>query len=286
MRFPILLLAIFFCSASWAQSVQFYEEKIAAFHGHLAAAKADDARAAACDSMQVYFRRLMDLPEAMTYPFEAFKFCKIKSSDSRVRIFNWNLPYEDGSHLYFGFVLVKEKKDKPHWWVELKDAIKDQDKMENRLLPQDRWLGALYYEIIPMSKKNCDTYTLLGWDGKDKLSTRKIIDVLHLQNNKVRFGENVFKAGENVRKRMILEYSEDVSASVKYYESDKCILFDHLSPKSPMMAGVYSEYGPDGTYDMLVLKKGKWELLENVDITKFVERDSKPFIDPRTGKRQ
>ena len=270
MRFPILLIALFFGSASWAQSVQFYEEKIAAFHGNLAAAKADDARAAACDSMQVYFRKLMDLPEAMSYPFEAFKFCKIKSSDNRVRIFNWNLPYEDGSHLYFGFVLVKEKKDKPHWWVELKDAVKDQDKIENRLLPQDRWLGALYYEIIPMSKKNCDTYTLLGWDGKDKLSTRKIIDVLHLQNNKVRFGENVFKAGENVRKRMVLEYSEDVSASVKYYENDKCILFDHLSPKSPMMAGVYSEYGPDGTYDMLVLKKGNWELLENVNITTLV----------------
>ncbi|MEN9639137.1 MAG: hypothetical protein RLZZ262_1005 [Bacteroidota bacterium] len=286
MRFSLFFITLLFCSVGFGQSVQLFEERIAAYHGDLAAANNDDARQVACDSMVVNFRKLMVLPEAMNYPFEAFKFCKLKSSDGRLRIFNWNLPYEDGSHIYYGFVLVKDKKDKPHWWVELKDAVKDQDKMENRLLPQDRWLGALYYEIIPMSKKNCDTYTLLGWDGKDKLTTRKIIEVLHIQNNKVRFGENVFKGAENVRKRMLLEYSEEVSASVKYYEKEKCILFDHLSPKSPMMAGVYSEYGPDGTYDLLVMKKGKWEFQENVDISKFVQRDSKPFIDPRSGKRQ
>ena len=283
-----VILSVLLCVAgvSPAQSVQYYEEKIAYHHSQLAAASNDTIRELACDSMRIHFEKMLVLPEAMTYPFGAFKFCALISADERMRLFNWNLPYQDGTHKYFGYVLVKEKKDKPHWYVELSDAIKDQDKIENRLLPQDRWLGALYYEIIPMTKKNCDTYTLLGWDGKDRLSTRKIIDVINIQNKKVRFGENAFKAGENVRKRMLLEYSEEVSASVKYYEREKCILFDHLSPKSPMMAGIYSDYGPDGTYDMLVLKKGKWELLENVDISKFVDKGSKPFIDPRTGRRQ
>jgi hypothetical protein len=37
---------------------------------------------------------------------------------------------------------------------------------------------------------------------------------------------------------------------------------------------------------MLVLKKGKWELMENVDISEFIGRDDKPFFDPRTGRRQ
>jgi hypothetical protein len=286
MKYFFLIGILLFTDALRAQDVQFFEEKISGFYSDLATAKTDSARTASCDSMNVYFRELVLLPEAMSYGFPAFKFCKMGSPDQRVRIFNWNLPYEDGTHLYFGYVLVKEKKDIPHWYVELKDAIKDQDKIENRLLPQDRWLGALYYEMIPMARKNCDTYTLLGWDGKDKLSTRKIIDVLHIQNKKVRFGENVFKAGEGVRKRMILEYSEEVSASVKHYEKQGCILFDHLSPKSPMMTGIYSEYGPDGTYDMLVLKKGKWELRENIDISDFVGGDQKPFFDPRTGKRQ
>ena len=284
----VFLLLLFLAShrGGHAQTVQFFEEQIGGFHSKLAGAKEDSTRQAACDSMCTYFRELVKLPEAMSYSFPLFKFCKLLSSDGRVRIFNWNLPYQDGTHLYYAFVLVQEDKDELQWHVELKDAIKDQDKIENRLLPQDRWLGALYYEIIPMAKKKCDTYTLMGWDGKDRLSTRKIIDVLHIQNKKVRFGENVFKAGEGVRKRMVLEYSEDVSASVKYYPKEKCILLDHLSPKSPMMAGIYSEYGPDGTYDMLVLKKGKWELMENVDISEFIGRDDKPFFDPRTGRRQ
>jgi hypothetical protein len=287
MRILLILLLFSLPIASRAEhAVQYYEEKIAQFYGQLADAKSDDVRINACDSMRLLFQELVSLPEAMTYPFAAFKFCTLISPDNRMRLFNWNLPFEDGTHQYFGYILVKEKKDKPHWSIELKDAIKDQDKIENRLLPQDRWLGALYYEIIPMAKKNCDTYTLLGWDGKDRLTTRKIIEVVHIQNKKVRFGENVFKSNENVRKRMVLEYSEDVSASVKYYNKEKCILLDHLSPKSPMMTGIYSDYGPDGTYDMLVIRKGKWELLENVDVSEFVQRDSKPFFDPRNGRRQ
>jgi hypothetical protein len=138
-----------------------------------------------------------------------------------------------------------------------------------------------------MDKKGrSDTYTLLGWDGKDNLTTRKIIDALTITGKKIRLGAGIFAAEDNVRKRYILEYSNEVSASVKYYPKKNCIVMDHLSPKNPMMTGVFADYGPDGTYHLFLMKNGKWEYIDNIDITEFAEGNDKPFYDPRPARRK
>jgi hypothetical protein len=61
---------------------------------------------------------------------------------------------------------------------------------------------------------------------------------------------------------------------------------DHLAPKNPMMTGVYADYGPDGTYDLYQLEKGKFELHEKIDISEFAEDDERPYVDPRTRRRR
>ncbi|MFM7234319.1 MAG: hypothetical protein ACKOZM_06985, partial [Flavobacteriales bacterium] len=72
--------------------------------------------------------------------------------------------------------------------------------------------------------------------------------------------------------------------SVKYYPKKNCIVMDHLSPKSPMMQGIYADYGPDGSYCMLQLKKDKWEFIDMVDVSQFSEDDNRPYRDPRKLK--
>ncbi|MFM7727306.1 MAG: hypothetical protein ACKO7B_11430, partial [Flavobacteriales bacterium] len=213
------------------------------------------------------------------------KFCTLISKDHHIRLLNWNLPYRDGTYKYFCFLLVWNDENKHFTWHELQDTIHEPEKLETRFLNPEKWLGALYFDIIPMTKKGkSTTYTLLGWDGKDNLTTRKIIDALTINGDKIRLGANLFDYEGDTRKRVILEYSNDVSASVKYYPKKKCIVMDHLSPKSPMMQGIYADYGPDGSYCMLQLKKDKWEFIDMVDVSQFSEDDNRPYRDPRKLK--
>lgn len=288
MRYYILAVLFFLATSIDAINPADAEKSIAMLHKQLAGSSSDERSDSISNAMRTLFLELFeqqepsDFPSAFDYPFDQLQFCKVKSSDNRLRLFNWNQPRLNGTHKYYCFVLVKNPKQLGFTWYELKDNENEPDKIENKFLNADKWMGALYYEIIPMDKKGRgDTYTLLGWDGKDNLTTRKIIDAITIMGSKVRLGAGLYRLDDGTRKRMIFEYSEEVSMSVKFYPKKKCIVLDHLSPKNPLMTGIYADYGPDGSYDILMMKKGKWELIENADISEFVNGDDKPFRDPR-----
>lgn len=278
--FSILLLC--FPIGIFASAPEEAELKLAALHKQLSASESDVRSDSICEAMRQTLISVIDDGETFEHPFKSLQFCTLTSKDKRIRLFNWNLPYRDGTHKYFCFLLVRDLETKSHAWYELEDALHEPEKVEQRFLTIDKWLGALYYDIIPMDAKGRgDTYTLIGWDGKDNLTTRKIIDALTITGEKIRLGGNLFEYGGETRKRVILEYSNDVSASVKYYPKKDCIVMDHLSPKNPLMTGIYADYGPDGTYSLLILKKGKWLYMDEIDISQFAEGNDRPFRDPR-----
>lgn len=80
-----------------------------------------------------------------------------------------------------------------------------------------------------------------------------------------KFGTPIFNIGKKVKKRVIFEYNSQAIMSLRYDEDKKLIIFDHLSPPDPSLEGQYQYYGPDGSYDALKFKKGKWILLEDLD---------------------
>lgn len=256
------------------------EDSIAKCHSLLSKSHIDPEKDSLSNQMRTLLISALNDPAAFDYPFSKFNFSTVKSADNRIRLINWNTPYEDGTHRYQCFVLVREKKKESFWWKELTDSMKESEKMENKFFTDEKWLGALYYEIIPMDKKNKDTYTLLGWDGKDRLTTRKVIEVMTISGKKIKFGAGIFKGDDGTKKRVIMEYSDEVSSSVRYFPKKKCIIVDHLSPKNPNMTGIFADYGPDGSYDMYTLVKGKWEKSDNVDVRQFTEDDNKPFMNP------
>jgi hypothetical protein len=266
----------------FAVSPEEAELKLSELHKQLSASESDVRSDSICEAMRQTFIGILDQSETFEFPFKQLQFCTLTSKDKRIRLFNWNLPYLDGTHKYFCFLLVRDPETKAHVWYELEDALHEPEKPEQRFLTIDKWLGALYYDIIPMGPKGRgDTYTLIGWDGKDNLTTRKIIDAITITGDKIRLGATLFEYGGETRKRIILEYSNDVSASVKYHPKKDCIVMDHLSPKNPIMTGIYADYGPDGTYSLFILKKGKWIYMDEIDISQFAEGNDRPFRDPR-----
>jgi hypothetical protein len=282
MKRLVCVLLILLALDGFANSIQETESKLAYLHNQLAAST-DDARSdSICEAMRQAWISSFDNPEVFDYPFSQLKYCTLISKDHHIRLLNWNLPYRDGTYKYFCFLLIWDDVKKNFTWHELQDSMHEPEKIESRFLTTDKWLGALYFEIIPMTRKGkSTTYTLLGWDGKDNVTTRKIVDALTINGDKIRLGANLFEYAGETRKRLVLEYSNEVSASVKYYPKKNCIVMDHLSPKSAMMQGIYADYGPDGTYCLFELRKDKWVFMDEIDISQFADDDSKPYRDPR-----
>jgi hypothetical protein len=284
------LLIALFCMASsalFSQELESIEDSLQVAYSQLAAAKTDDVRNAASQKMRSLFESTFSNPSTFSYPFEKLKISKVVSSDNHIRVLNWNQPNTDGSYKYYCYVLIRNSKDSLYKWVELLDQVRDPEKLESKFLTPEKWYGALYYAIEPIDgkkKKRSNTYLLLGWDGKDNLSTKKVIDAITLNGEKLKLGAPIFETEHGTQKRVMYEYNNEVSMSLRYYMKKKCIVLDHLAPKSAASYQVYSDYGPDGTYDMFMWKKDKFEFLDNIEVTQFADDSDKPYSDPRKKK--
>jgi hypothetical protein len=140
----------------------------------------------------------------------------------------------------------------------------------------------LYYKIIPVKVKRKKYYTLLGGDKNDKLTSKRIIDVLYfIPDGSPRFGADLFKLEKRSPKRVIFEYSAQAIMSVKYNEETKQIVFDHLSPAQPNFEGQYQYYGPDFSFDALEFNKGKWVYIPDVDARNGKSNKDNQYKDPK-----
>ncbi len=223
------------------------------------------------------WEKIVDLPEALTYRFDGLTDVAILTSpQSRLRVITWNIPKDDGTQLYFGFILVTNKilvkkglfrnKYQDEYSVyRLLDKSPIIKNPETHVGTADKWFGMLYVQMVV-----CDGYiTLIGWDGNDKLTQRKFIDVLYFkEDGSPVFGKDVFDIPKKAVKRMMFEYSSDITMSVKYIERTGQIVFSHLAPRErgDVLEGQYQFYGPDAEFDGLEQKSDRWVFVANIDI--------------------
>lgn len=209
-------------------------------------------------------KQVLEINGSFVFPFDSLKtLSKISSPDGEFRLFNWNVEMESGVNNFYCFVLKKDGTI-----IELKDNYRNIDNPELKTLPQTNWYGACYYKIIPMGRGK---YTLLGWNGKDDITTQKVIETMSLSRRNVKFGYDLFDFPEEPRerkKRIILEYSNEAYVSLKHVETktESQIVFSHLSPSTPQMEGYFQYYYPDLSYDGFTLKKGKWVFESDINI--------------------
>ena len=214
------------------------------------------------------FAKTLILPEAFAYPFDSLKKVgKITSRDGIVRIFTWDRLHNDGSHQYSGFILCLRKNAENNLLFRLTDSSETITDPALQVLGPDTWPGALYYDIIERKWDDNTLYTLLGYDPNDIFTSRKIIDCFYLNHDTIPvLGAPVFNLNDNIRNRVIFEYSAKVSMSLRYNENLKMIVFDHLSPARPSYTGNYQFYGPDFSYDGFKFIDNQWILFEDIDI--------------------
>jgi hypothetical protein len=244
------------------------EERLKNLFAASAAATDDSQKLMITDSMVALLEQTLGLPGAFDYPFDSLKSLgKITASDGRVRIFTWNLPMRDATNLYFGFIQYRTNARSLPKIYKLTDASNEITDPAGAVLPVDQWYGMLVYDIIVRNLNETSYYTLLGYDPENLFVSRKLVDVLYFDPaGQPMFGKPIFHYKNKMQCRLLFEYSARVQMSLRWNESKKMIVFDHLSPPKSSLTGNYQYYGPDFSYDALRFDNGIWELVEDVDV--------------------
>ena len=263
--FSILNISVFSQKVS-KQLIAEYEDTLKVMAHTIMNGESQTVKTEANNAFISTLQEVLQFERSFNYPFDSLKTISIKiSSDSKVRIYTWLLKKDNGNYQYFGFVHYKNKSKKRYEIITLNDNSENIRRPENEQLDNNNWYGALYYDIIYIKKKGRKYYTLLGWDGNNDISTKKIIDVMYFSGReKIKFGASIFKKGKTTTKRFIIEYNATSTISVKYEEKEKKIIFDHLIPMRKDLEGLHEYYIPDGTYNAMKYTNGKWEFKNDV----------------------
>ena len=241
----------------------------------------DEDKYQANENFKLSLKEVIKNPSSFDYEFDSLKTISILKAN-KLKIYNWALPLTDGTFEYFAFLQIKKSNDEYNI-VELTDQSEKINHPETKLLTPKMWYGALYYKIIYDKKLVENYYTLLGWDGNNNLTNKKIIEVINIsENGMIKLGASLFKTEKKTKKRIIFEYSESVVMSLKYHPKEKTIVFDELIPASSKLKGIYEYYGPAlNRFDAFSIGKGKWIYEEDIDIE--LDRSIKDFMwkDPK-----
>lgn len=221
-------------------------------------------------------------PNSFAYPFDSLKNVSvIKSPDKAFRILSWYVQQENGTYRYFGTIQMNTGNGplKLYPLIDQTDNITD----ANAITSNQIWFGARYYEIVPVTSGNrLPYYVLLGWKGNTQNTTKKVIDILSFDKEQVNFGASVFDGKElKGKNRVIFEYTKSNAMTLKVDQKAGMIVFDHLAPFDPEMAGKYEFYGSDGTFDGFKIINGRLKLQEGLELNNDPSAMDELYADPK-----
>lgn len=282
----IVLMAV--SVTGYAQNLATLEANLSQLGPTILKGKNDSERVAANTAFMDLFEKALSDPDSYNYPFDSLiTISRLTPSDKAFHLFTWNMPCDDGTYKYFGYVQFKHKGE----GVKVVKLIDNSDKIqspESKSLSAKNWFGTHYYAIVETKYKKRKYYTLLGKDFNNRSTCKKLIDIIEIdRNGGVWFGDDVFSFNKKTPKRIIFEYSAQVSMSLKWEKEKGLIVFDHLAPPKPELEGQIQMYGPDLSFDGLKFKKGHWYQVDDVDARNpKTLSDNVNFGKPRMGLRE
>lgn len=284
----VILLGFKSISGQNSPSLTESENKIKKWFNVISETKNDSVKLSYNDSIINVFDSILMFQESYFYKFENLSFVgKIYSSDKLFRIINWNLSFNNGSYKYFGYIQYYNKKENDINLFPLIDKSQSIENPKQALLTNENWFGALYYKIILNKDGNNNYYTLLGWDGNNDFTNIKLIEVLYFtRSGKPKFGKNLFRIENEKSKRVIFEYNNRATLTLRYDDYLNMIIYEHLSPEKPSQIGQYKFYVPDFSYDGLEFKKGKYIHHSAIDVHDRQTKNKKRQIELKKKRKK
>lgn len=248
----------------------------------------DEERLAVNEKLKSLLKTTLHKEGAFRFPFDSLiSMSVLTPSDSAFRLFNWSVPMSDGSYNYECFML--QRSENGNLLTVLNPILIDTIDMEFEKFKGNakKWPQALYYKIISKETYNRKYYTLLAWDGHNRLTKRKWIEVFWFdRNGELQMGAPIFKQERKARMlRPVFRYSAQHAMKMDYNSTKDRIEFDFLAPENSRLEGVYEYYFPDVTQDAFRWNKDYWEfekLIENEEkdkrAKKRIEKQKKEII--------
>lgn len=215
----------------------------------------------------------------------------LTAPDKKFRIITWPVLRDNGEMECFGFVQAFNEKTEMYEVYVLNDKSDEIISRDEALLDNENWLGMVYQSLIVTEHEGRTYYTLLGWNGVDNITERKVIEPICFRggSGKPQFGQALFRKEKNLR-RIVIEYTNTAMVNLRYEEQTlritetkvvkdkkgrrrrveethdskkRMIIFDEVEPQVMGMEGLYQYYVPSGIELGYVFANGKWELYDN-----------------------
>lgn len=285
--FPIFF-SVFFFTSSFAQKIDVNdlkilrkkEDSLKKFSQQIIQGISSEERFSADSQFTRMFVRALKIPNSFYYPFDSLiTISKLAPPDSSFRIFTWQMVVNDYVVRQHGAIQMRTKDslrlfpliDKSDVTAHIADTFGN-----NR-----GWIGAVYYRIIEKEAFGKKYYTLLGYDENNINSNKKIVEVLTFNNGEPIFGGSYFSdpdTKKNFGSRLILEYKKNAGPRLAYDEDQDMIIYEHLISETGEPQKKYT-YIPDGDYEGLKWKDGRWIHIEKVFTQKLKEGEA-PVPEP------
>lgn len=158
----------------------------------------------------------------------------ITSPDKVFKLYSWQIDLGDGTFRQRGAIQLATKDGH----LKLIPLFDNSDFLLNPskgIFTRKQWVGAIYYDIIPVHVKEQTYYTLLGYDEYTNNISRKIIDLLHFEQDEPIFGGDFFKYPADPTyptapiDRFVLKYKKGSSAIIKYESTSNRIVVSELA---------------------------------------------------------
>ncbi|MHC1707564.1 MAG: hypothetical protein AB9842_08590 [Bacteroidales bacterium] len=286
LSFTLFICGLFISRISAQESIVQYEDSLKVIAREIQTGKDDFLKLNASERFSAMLLKALEIENSFEHPFDSLtSISRLTSEDQKIRIFTWTIAKNDGTFDFGGILQVSLKKSKINKVYKLDDHSSDLLNPENLVLSCDNWYGALYYRLIETSYNKHTYYTLLGWDGNNAFSRKKLIEVLTLSpSGKPQFGSSLFSKFPRKGKRIIFEYSANTSMTLNYStqmldvrikkgkkrvlkkEVREMIVFDRLAPVSASVEGIHQFYYPEtNVLDGFIFENGRWIFVREVD---------------------
>ena len=231
------------------------------------------------------FVRALKITNSFNYPFDSlFTISKVLAPDNSFRIFTWQMVINENVIRQHGAIQMHT----PDGSLKLFPLIDRSDvtlNMDDTIGNNLGWIGAIYYKIIQKEAFGKQYYTLLGYDENNIRSNKKVIEVLTFNNGQPIFGGAYFSfPNSSFTKRSVaryvMEFKKNASPRLTYDPDQDMIIYEHLIPE-PGVGQVEKKYTyvPDGDYEGLKWRDGRWIHIDKVFTFKLKDGES-PLPNP------
>lgn len=204
-------------------------------------------------------------PYSFDFTFDSLTAIKhISAPDKKFKFFSWQIDLGDGTYRQRGAMQLQTNDGS----LKLLPFFDNSDFVQNMsigIYDRKHWMGAIYYDIIPIYFNNDTLYTLLGFDENTNGISKKIIEVLKFVNGEPILGGDYFKYPSDPTfplgkaDRFVYAYKKGSNAVVKYDSTRRRIILSELASTENDLKKIETLV-PSGNEKYFAWLNGKWEL--------------------------